>query len=87
MKLSGDALILPGSIRQVKDTIPSINIPGVYKVVYAVSLGDSPTAYATRYTFVMPIYGWIIIGSLIIYSATAVTRRIVTRVQSKKASS
>jgi hypothetical protein len=86
MKLSGDALILPGSIRLVTDSIPSINVPGIYKVVYAVSLGDSPSAYATRYTLFMPIYGWIIIASLIIYSATAITRRIVTRVQSKKAS-
>lgn len=84
MKLSGDALILPGSIRQVKDDIPSINIPGIYKVVYVVSLGDSPTAYSTRYMLVMPIYGWIIVGLVLIYSVTAVTRRVVTRVQSKK---
>lgn len=86
MKQSGDALILPGSIRSVTGTIPHIEVPGIYKVVYVVTLGDAPTAYETKLIVYMPIYGWIIIGLILIYSVISIVSRIKKHIGAKKKS-
>ena len=83
MELDGDALILPGTIRSVSGTIPQINVPGIYKVVYAFSMGDAPTAYETKFILYMPIYGWIITGLLLIYIVTSITHRVIKRREAK----
>ncbi|PKL31905.1 hypothetical protein CVV43_00445 [Candidatus Saccharibacteria bacterium HGW-Saccharibacteria-1] len=47
----GDALILPGSLRLITDGLPSLKLPGLYKVVYTIGLGDTPARVETRYLF------------------------------------
>ena len=52
--ISGDALILPATVRLIEDTVPSPTFPGVYKVVYTIGLGDSPVRIETRIMVYMP---------------------------------
>lgn len=47
----GDALILPGSLRLITDELPSLKLPGLYKAVYTIGLGDTPARVETRYLF------------------------------------
>lgn len=47
----GDALILPGSLRLIADELPSLKLPGLYKAVYTIGLGDTPARVETRYLF------------------------------------
>jgi hypothetical protein len=51
---SGDALILPGTIRLVEDNVPLPALPGIYKVVYTIGLGDSPAKIETRIMVYIP---------------------------------
>lgn len=50
----GSALILPGTVRLVSDTLPLPQWPGVYKIVYSIGLGDTPAVIETRYMLYMP---------------------------------
>lgn len=52
--MSGDALILPGTVRLVSDVLPLPPLPGLYKAVYTIGLGDSPAAIETRLVVYMP---------------------------------
>jgi hypothetical protein len=52
--ISGDALILPGTVRLVGDSIPLPTFPGIYKVVYTIGLGDSPAHVETRIIVYIP---------------------------------
>lgn len=52
--MAGDALILPGTVRAVSDTLPSPQLPGIYKVIYTIGLGDTPEAVETRFMVYMP---------------------------------
>jgi hypothetical protein len=62
---SGDALILPGTIRLITDTLPLPPFPGLYKYIYTIGLGDTPAVTETRLVlYVPPVF--IIIGSLTI---------------------
>lgn len=51
---TGDALILPGTVRVVSDVLPAPQLPGLYKVVYTIGLGDTPATVETRWVFYMP---------------------------------
>lgn len=62
--LSGDVLILPGTVRTVPDKIPLPQLPGIYKVVYTIGLGDKPSAVETRWVIYAPL--WAIIAIAII---------------------
>ncbi len=53
-RTSGDGLILPGTIRLIKDTLPMPNLPGVYKVVYKIGLGDTAAVLETRLMLYVP---------------------------------
>lgn len=74
---SSTSLILPMTIRLVTGTIAAPTIPGIYKLVFTASLGDSKGAKITKYILYMPIYGWIIIVTilLIITSIVRATHR------------
>ena len=50
----GSALVLPGSVRRISDVIPLPRYPGIYKVVYAIGLGDSPQDNRTHILFYAP---------------------------------
>jgi hypothetical protein len=52
--VSGSALILPNSIRLVMANIPLAGIPGVYKFIYSIGLGDEPAKNITSYVLYMP---------------------------------
>ncbi len=76
----GSALILPGTVRLVSDKLPSPQIPGIYKAVYFIGLGDTPAISETRYFIYMPplaILLSIVIVTILIY-------RIVKRHQRRK---
>jgi hypothetical protein len=47
--MSGDTLILPGSVRAISDTLPLPQLPGIYKIIYTIELGDTPATVQTRY--------------------------------------
>ena len=49
-----EGLILPGTIRLIKDTLPLPNLPGIYKVMYKIGLGDSPAVTETRIMVYLP---------------------------------
>lgn len=51
---SGDALILPGTVRLVTSELPVPELPGVYKVDYLIGLGDTPAVTITRYLVYLP---------------------------------
>lgn len=53
-RVNGDVLILPGTVRLVKDKIPHPGLPGIYKVVYTIGLGDTPAEVQTRYIVYLP---------------------------------
>lgn len=62
---SGDALILPGTVRLIADTLPLPPFPGLYKYIYTIGLGDTPAVIETRLVlYVSPVF--MIVGSLAI---------------------
>jgi hypothetical protein len=62
---SGDALILPSTVRLVSDELPAPSLPGVYKVVYKIGLGDTPAVSETRYLLYMPPWASLLLILLI----------------------
>jgi hypothetical protein len=63
MTQTGTALILPGTIRRVADTMPVPPLPGIYRLQYTIGLGDTPGYTETKYVlFVSPV---IIVVSLL----------------------
>jgi len=58
---SGDALILPGTVRLVSDILPAPQLPGIYKVVYTIGLGDTPAKTETRFILYAPPWSIFII--------------------------
>lgn len=63
--LSGDALILPGTIRSILEQVPSPRWPGIYKATYSVGLGDTPAATDVRFVLYAPL-------DFIVYLAAAI---------------
>jgi len=53
-RTDGDTLILPGSVRAVSDTLPVPKLPGLYKAVYTIGLGDTPATVETRFVLYLP---------------------------------
>lgn len=62
----GESLILPGSIRSVSADLPLPSVPGIYKVIYTVGLGDNPAQVETRYILYMPVPYIVLITTFII---------------------
>lgn len=52
--LSGNSLILPGTIRSVSDKMPLSKSPGLYKVIYQIGLGDTPAVIEKHYVLYLP---------------------------------
>lgn len=66
----GDALILPGTVRLVTDELPLPQLPGLYKIVYTIGLGDTPAKVETRFIlYLPPIVVVIIMAAIIILGA------------------
>ncbi len=76
---SGDALILPSTVRLVSDELPPPSLPGVYKIVYKIGLGDAPAVSETRYLLYMP--SW---ASLLLILLIPLLVWLPTRMRSRK---
>jgi hypothetical protein len=64
---NGSSLILPGTIRSIKDSITLPSQLGIYKAVYTIGLGDSPAVVETRYfIYLPPVAGVVLIFSVIV---------------------
>lgn len=72
--ISGEALILPGTIREVTGILPLPKIPGVYKITYVVTLGDTPAITNTRYVLYIPVLLLVIIVFVIVVLFLSVGR-------------
>jgi hypothetical protein len=59
--MSGEALILPGTVRLVTDSLPAPFWPGFYKAVYNIGLGDNPAVTKINLILYMPIWAVIIV--------------------------
>jgi hypothetical protein len=70
---SGDALILPATVRLVEDTMPLPTFPGIYKVVYTIGLGDSPLRIETRIMVYMPPVAIIVLLFAVILLISLIT--------------
>lgn len=66
-KMSGEALVLPNTIRLISDSLPAPFWPGLYKAVYNIGLGDNPAVTKTRLILYMPI--WTTILAVVIIAA------------------
>jgi len=77
---TGDAMILPGTVRLVTDVLPSLNWPGLYKVIYEIGLGDTPATYETRYVLYLPPVATV--SAVVVITILSVT--ILRRKKSKK---
>lgn len=58
----GEALILPGTVRSVVDTLPLPQWPGIYKAEFTIGLGDNPAMIVTRYILYIPSIAALSIG-------------------------
>ena len=58
---SDSSLILAKTIRLIQGSIVEPKIPGIYKLVFTTTLGDSPDVKLVSYILYMPIYGWIVV--------------------------
>ena len=72
---SGDALILPGTVRLVSDILPAPQLPGIYKVVYTIGLGDTPAKTETRFVLYAPVWSVIVIIAVATASILVLSRR------------
>jgi len=78
---SSDALILPGSLRLIVGDLPSPPLPGFYKLIYTIGLGDMPAKVVTRYAlFLEPLVALSILIIILSLIAAFIYRR-----RSKKA--
>ena len=77
-RTSGDALILRSSVRLVTGELAAPKVPGIYRVVYTIGLGDTPSVRVVKYlVYVTPLA---IIGLGIVFIlAGMVLVRLVSR--------
>ncbi len=77
---TGEALILPGTVRLVTSNFTMPVLPGVYKVVFVIGLGDTPAEIAVRYLLFLP--RWSVMLAVIL--AATLTALKVRKTRSKK---
>jgi len=73
--MTGDALILPGTVRAVSDILPLPQLPGLYKYLYTIGLGDTPATVETRYVLYMPPVAIVVVVTAIILLVSGLLRR------------
>ena len=73
--MTGDALILPSTVRAVSDTLPLPQFPGLYKYIYTIGLGDTPATVETRFVLYMPPVATVVIIVAIILLVSGLLRR------------
>jgi len=65
-KIQGDVLVLPGTVRAISNELPLPQMPGIYKVVYNVGLGDTAARVEIRYILYMPLIAIIILIAVVV---------------------
>ncbi|HUC96771.1 MAG TPA: hypothetical protein VMR16_03875 [Candidatus Saccharimonadales bacterium] len=78
--MSGEALILPGTVRLISNNLPAPFWPGLYKEIYMIGLGDTPAVTKIRLVLYMPIWVTILVLVLI---ATVIYRLFKKRLIKK----
>jgi len=73
--MTGDALILPGTVRAVSDILPLPQLPGLYKVIYTIGLGDTPATVETRFVLYLPPVAIVVTITAIILLVSGLLRR------------
>lgn len=74
--MSGNALILPSTIRAISDVLPLPQWPGVYKIVYTIGLGaNAASTVETRYMLYMPPIAIIVVVTVVIVLVLGLLRR------------
>jgi hypothetical protein len=72
--ISGNALILPGSVRRITEQLPMPFWPGVYKLQMQIGLGDNPLHAEERLIIYIPVWFALVVilgtGGLYIYRKT-----------------
>lgn len=75
-KMEGDALVLPGTVRRVTESLPVPEFPGIYKAVYNIGLGDQPAYSDTRYVTYIPVWLWAsVVAGLVIAALLSIRRK------------
>lgn len=74
-EMSGSALILPGTIRAITDTLPLPKLPGLYKVVYSIGLGKTPSPDRVHYMLYMPPLAIVAVVAVIVILVAEILRR------------
>lgn len=76
---TGDALILPGTVRSVADALPLPQLPGLYKYIYTIGLGDTPATTETRLVLYVPPVATAVGGVAIILLISVLLRKRLSR--------
>jgi len=63
---TGEALILPGTVRSLSGDLQLPRYPGVYKLIYTIGLGDTPAVTVTKYEIYLPIVTFAILGAIVV---------------------
>ena len=59
---TGDTLIMPATERQIEGVLPAPDVPGIYKIVATIGLGDNPSRQETRFLIYAP--AWVMLTGL-----------------------
>lgn len=70
-----DALILPGTVRRITDTLQTPPFAGIYRAVYTVGLGDQPAHVESRVIVYAPTWVWAVVGVVLAMTALLIMRR------------
>jgi len=73
---TGESLVLPGTIRRVSEVLNVPFWPGVYTATYSIGLGDQPAYTESKRLLVVPLWLWLILGTLAaVGTLTMIVRR------------
>ena len=75
-KSQGSALILPNTIRAISETLPLPSLPGIYKIVFRIGLGDKSDAVETRYMIFLPLWALSILTIIIVIAGYWLFRKL-----------
>ncbi len=78
-ELNDSALILPGTVRLIIKSLSTPGLPGIYKVVYNIGLGDSPARVETRYIIYMPPLATLFVVFVVIPTTILISQRYSMR--------
>ncbi len=59
-RATGEALVLPGTVRRVTEPLPVLAWPGIYRLDYSIGLGDQPAYTDSRLIVVAPLWIWLL---------------------------